>query len=296
MNVRRPTEADVPAVADLVGAFETHFVGEREMHESDLLDEWRELDLAEDTWLVELDGRLVGYAALHTKRHVFVDGYVHPEASGRGVGARLAELAEEEARKRGIKLLRNGVLANDKRAHALLEARGYRIARHFYRMVIELDAPPTPPAWPEGLQLSVLDPGEARAFHAALEEAFEDEWDHEPESFDDWRRRRLEAPNVNRTLWFEVKDGTEIAATAVCDPERFGMGWVGAIGVRKPWRRRGVGLALLGHCFGELYGRGQRVIGLGVDAENPTGATRLYERAGMHVAWSAALFEKALDE
>jgi len=294
VNVRRPTEADAAAVRDLITAFETHFIGEPEMRTPDLLDNWRELDLAKDTWLVEIDGRPAGYAALFTKPRVFVDAYVHPEAWGRGVGARLAELTEVEARQRGIKLLRNGVLANDKRAHTLLEARGYLIARHFYRMVIKLDAPPTAPAWPEGLRPSRLDPQEARAFHAVLEEVFEDEWDHEPEPFDAWRRRRLEAPSVDLSLWFAVKDGTEIAAIAVCDPDRFGMGWVGAIGVREAWRRRGLGLALLRHCFAELEARGQKTIGLGVDAENPTGATRLYERAGMHVAWGAALFEKAL--
>jgi mycothiol synthase len=295
VNVRRPTEADAAAVTALIAAFETHFIGEPEMRTPDLLDDWRDLDLGEDTWLVELDGRLAGYAALLTKPRVFVDAYVHPEASGRGVGTRLAELTEAEAQQRGIKLLRNGVLADDKYAHALLEARGYRIARHFYRMVIKLDSPPTAPAWPEGLRPSRFDPHQARAFHAALDEVFEDEWDHEPEPFDDWRRRRLEAPSVDLSLWFAVKDGTEIAAIAVCDRERFGMGWVGAIGVRKSWRRRGLGLALLRHCFAELEARGQKTIGLGVDAENPTGATRLYERAGMHVAWGAALFEKTLE-
>ena len=294
MIVRRPTEADAPAAAELVAALEMHFVGESEMRTSDLLDEWRQLELSRDIWLVELDGRLAGYGALFTKRHAFADICVHPDAWNHGVGSHLVELVETDARRRGIGLLRNGVLDNDRRAHALLHARGYRIVRHFYRMAIELDAPPPAPEWPEGLRSSVYDSREVRAFHAALEEAFEDEWDHEPESFDDWRRRRLEAPNVDPTLWFAVKDGEEIAATAVCDRDRFGMGWVGAIGVRKPWRRRGLGLALLRHCFVELYGRGQRVIGLGVDAENPTGATRLYERAGMRVVWSAALFEKEL--
>jgi ribosomal protein S18 acetylase RimI-like enzyme len=73
------------------------------------------------------------------------------------------------------------------------------------------------------------------------------------------------------------------------------MGWIASIGVRDAWRKRGLGLALLLHAFGELYRRGQRRIGLGVDAHNPTGATRLYERAGMKVAWSAAIFEKELD-
>jgi hypothetical protein len=51
---------------------------------------------------------------------------------------------------------------------------------------------------------------------------------------------------------------------------------------------------MLLHCFRELYTRGKRVVALGVDAQNPTGATRLYESAGMHVAYSAVFFEKEL--
>ena len=33
---------------------------------------------------------------------------------------------------------------------------------------------------------------------------------------------------------------------------------------------------------------------LGVDAENPTGATQLYERVGMHVEAENVVFEKTL--
>ena len=293
MSVRRPTEAEAPAVADLIAALERHFLGRPEMNASDLLDEWRELNLANDTWLIELDGKPAGYAALYTKRHTFVDAYVHPDALGRGIGSQLVQLTEEEARRRGITLLRNGVIEKDERAHALLEARGYRVVRRFYRMAIELDAPP-PSAWPQGLQPSRYDPREARAFHAALEEAFADHWDHRPESFEDWRRRVLEAPDVDTTVWWAVKQGDEIAAAAICDVERYGMGWIGLMGVRKQWRGRGLGLALLRHCFSELYARGQRTVGLGVDAENPTGATRLYERADMQVAFAHVVYEKQL--
>jgi len=97
------------------------------------------LDLDRDAWIVELDGRVAGFCEL-TKRtdELLADGYVHPEFFGRGVGTRLAELTEEEAAARGVNVLRNAVLGADERAHALLEARGYRAVRHFYRMVIEL--------------------------------------------------------------------------------------------------------------------------------------------------------------
>lgn len=294
MNVRRPTGDDAPAVAGLIRAFETHFTGLPEKSEADLRHEWWELELDRDTWLVELDGELAGYAALYTKPHTFVDGYVHPAHFGRGVGARLVGLTETEARLRGIDQLRYGVLDADERAQELLASRGYREVRRFYRMRIELDGPPEPPEWPDGLEIAPFDPAEPRVFHAALEDAFADHWDFRPESFEHWAQRWLEDPDADFSLWCAVRDGDEIAAALMAYAERYGAGWVALLGVRPPWRRRGLGIALLRHAFVELYGRGQPVVGLGVDAENPTGATRLYERAGMHVAWAAVLLEKRL--
>lgn len=295
MNVRRPTDDEAPAVTELIAAFDSHFLGEPELTEQDLRDEWRDLDLTNDAWLVELDGRLAAYVALHTKTRPFTDGYVHPDLWGRGVGGRLVDLAEGEARRRGMSPLYNGVLGDDERAHQLLRSRGYREVRHFYRMTVELDEPPPEPVWAPGFAVAPLDyAADAEAFHAVLDEAFAQEWGHEPERGIDWRARR-ERPGFDPSLWFAVKRDGEIVAAAVCDEERFGTGWIGSIGVRNEWRRHGLGLALLQHAFGELYRRGQRRIGLGVDAENPTGATRLYERAGMKVSWSAVTFEKELD-
>jgi len=73
-----------------------------------------------------------------------------------------------------------------------------------------------------------------------------------------------------------------------------GIGWIGTLGVRRPWRKRGLGQALLLHSFGEFYKRGTKTIGLGVDAQNPTGATRLYQRVGMQAASEFITYEKEL--
>ena len=62
---------------------------------------------------------------------------------------------------------------------------------------------------------------------------------------------------MDPSLWFIVREGDEIAAVLRGEPNRFDAGWVGAIGVRKPWRKRGLGLALLHHAFGEFYRRGR---------------------------------------
>jgi ribosomal protein S18 acetylase RimI-like enzyme len=69
---------------------------------------------------------------------------------------------------------------------------------------------------------------------------------------------------------------------------------VAAIGVRRPWRGRGLGRALLLHTFAEFQRRGVNRISLGVDTQNPTGATKLYESVGMRVELEDAVFEKAL--
>jgi len=92
-------------------------------------------------------------------------------------------------------------------------------------------------------------------------------------------------------------DEEEIAGAAFCSP-RFGgdpeTGIVETLGVRRPWRRKGIALALMHHAFGEFYQRGHKHVGLGVDTENLSGANRLYEKAGMHIATGFTIYEKEL--
>jgi ribosomal protein S18 acetylase RimI-like enzyme len=89
--------------------------------------------------------------------------------------------------------------------------------------------------------------------------------------------------------------GNEIAGVSICEHKRDpDLGWVDALGVRAGYRRRGIAEALLRTAFAEFWRRGERRVGLGVDAESPTGATRLYERAGMRTLWHAVVWEKEL--
>jgi ribosomal protein S18 acetylase RimI-like enzyme len=176
----------------------------------------------------------------------------------------------------------------------LFESRGYRDVRHFFRMAIELEGPPPRPNWPDGLEARPVEPEQLRAFHAAREEAFANEWRHVPEAFEAFEARVVERPRAELSLWTAVWDGERIAATLIAGRE-LGGGWIASIGVREPWRRRGLGLALLRHAFGQLRERGEHRVQLGVDAENASGAIRLYERAGMHVVWEAVVYEKELD-
>ena len=53
-------------------------------------------------------------------------------------------------------------------------------------------------------------------------------------------------------------------------------------------------MALLQHAFAEFLGRERTTVALGVDAASETGATRLYEAAGMRVEQQYAVYEKEL--
>jgi mycothiol synthase len=225
-----------------------------------------------------------------------LDGWisVHPEFTGRGVASALIRIVEDRARELDGSTVKLGSYAENEAGRALLERAGYREVRHYYEMRIELDGAPPEPEWPPGLTVAAFDVTDARQLHAAINDAFADEWNFHQRTFEDWRAHRMESPHFDPMLWFIVKDGDEIAGFILSAAKQYGGPWVALVGVRKPWRRRGLGLALLRQAFGEFHRRGERRVALGVDAANPTGATRLYERAGMHVYAEDVIYEREL--
>jgi GNAT superfamily N-acetyltransferase len=190
--------------------------------------------------------------------------------------------------------IRNGMDLSDKVGQELHTNEGYRPVRYFWEMEIELNGAPQKPVWPEGIRLLPLRVGQdEHVMYELMEESFHDHWGHVPRSFEVWRHRTIDAPGYDPGLWFIAWDG-EQAAGGVMNRHRGEKGWVGTLGVRRPWRKQGLGLSLLLHSFGEFHRRGDRRIGLGVDASSLTGATRLYEKAGMHVSQEYVVYEKEL--
>ena len=140
-----------------------------------------------------------------------------------------------------------------------------------------------------------------RSVYRVFNESFQDHWGYverdEDEVLERWQHRLENDPDFDPSLWFLAMDGAEIAGIALCEMGLGGnpdIGQVDILGVRRPWRRQGLGLALLYHSFGEFYRRGITQVALGVDAESLTGATRLYEKAGMRLFRRLASYEKEL--
>lgn len=306
-RVRAARLDDVPMVTAVYRADESAHLGHAEMTEDLVRADWSapDRDLARDAWVAEAEGgQIVALADVTTTDGIRIWGgaVVHPEHTGRGLGSAL--LARTEARARelaarapdGVRsTLTVHVSANNAPAHALVEGRGYTLTRRFWEMGIDLTqrASAEQAVLPPGMRIRTLVPGQDdRATFDAQEEAFSDHWGHTPGDYDEWRYWVFENAWSDPSLLFLAVEGDEIAGIALCSfllgPDK---GHVHTLGVRRQWRKRGVGRALLLHAFDVLGQRGAKLVTLGVDSQSLTGATRLYEGVGMCVRDESDRFE-----
>lgn len=299
---RPASRADAAHLADLFNASLLALTGEKEDSEHSLLEHFdaHAINLAENTRLLTgADGRFLAYAELRDpyETHVRVagNGVVHPEQAGRGLEAALTAWMVERARQmtlfaqEGARVVLHFRCDERETAwRAALDEAGFTPVRLYCRMRIEMDAPPAAAAFPPGITVRPIRPGEEDLVLRPLHEAFQDHWGFAVESYDAYRRRmslRLAAAQTSGPeMWFTALDGDEPAGAVLCNLSNTGHsgeGWIDLLGVRRAWRRIGLGGALLLHAFGYLYGRGCRSAGLSVDSNNLTGAMGLYENAGM---------------
>ena len=291
MNVRPATREDFPAIADLFRSADEAATGRTSSLDVDTVDGWLQtLSLETNTWLLEeAEGLVAGaFAELHGTRGNSA-GAVRPTARGQGLGTRLVELVEGRIAKEGAARIHSWTVAGDISAEVLFRGRGYREVRRFWDMAIELDVEPPEPT----VSVERFREEDARAFHAALEESFAEHWEHQPEPFAHWWERQRARANYDPSVWLVIRDRGDLAGVARNEIRPKG-GYVGALGVRRGWRGRGYGRALLLESLREFRRRGMTRASLGVDASNETGATRLYESVGMHVDQEDIVWEKAL--
>ncbi|MGH3050877.1 MAG: GNAT family N-acetyltransferase, partial [Gaiellaceae bacterium] len=265
MNVRPYADEDAAALAGLVAADEEELYGRPSRLQPSDVAMWN--TYADELRLYEEDGRLAAASAygVHGDIAILI-GIVADK--GRGLGTEIVEGGEAFARGRGVSRIHAQAREPDEAARRLFESRGYREVRRFYEMAIELDGAPDVPDVPEGLVLEPCGEDEYRAFYDALNEAFQDHWEWHPEPFEKWiERRGGQHRDEQGPLWWVIRDGEEIAAVVRNEADREGGGYVGALGVRRPWRGRGLAKILLLHTFADFLRRGKPRVSLGVDAD-----------------------------
>jgi GNAT superfamily N-acetyltransferase len=215
----------------------------------------------------------------------YADGGVHPDWRGRGLGRsiiawqleRLAELHRDVA----PDLLweaESGCLSNDESALRLLKAAGLVPVRYYFDMFApagSVDAP-----LPDGLRMAPYTEDRAHQLYDAHMEAFADYWGFQEREFDKWTPytigQELYRPDLSRLVF----DGDEIVAYVLSYDAPEKKVYIGQVGTRRPWRRRGIAGAMLADVLTVAADRGYERVQLGADADSPTGAVAVYERVG----------------
>ena len=311
--------ADMPAFAALVAEVNAFDRLDTFPTAETLGSHWRPtptFDPQRDCVVVE-DGR--GWAALISvdpqvrdgKVVHLIEGWVRPDRRREGIGRALLAWGEHHAAElvssRAIEpyelpqFTGFGLARNNEAAVAFAEATDYAPIRSGYVMRRRLDEPIPDVDLPGGIEVRPVLPEHHRAIWAADVEAFRDHLEPRERSEADFDAT-FHGPNVDTSMWRVAWDGEEVVGCVMneIEPEenaRLGLdvGWLEHVSVRRAWRGRGVAKALIVESMRVLRDRGMQVAALGVDADNPTGALRLYEGLGFrpHEAWTT--YRKPLD-
>jgi mycothiol synthase len=272
--------------------------------EDELRDLWQDTNLAEDTWVVtDSIGTVVANAQVYGAGSPVPLLYVAVllDYQRRGIGTHLLTLAEKRAEASMVDLhedrqraLAAQVSGRNYAAKDILEKAGYQAASVFNVMEAALDFEPPKPLPVEGIIIRGFVVGkDEQPVYEADEEAFQDEFGKTPRTFAQWTRRLNMHEDFDASLWFVAWDGDQVAGASLCEMEE-GKGRIHHLGVRRPYRRKGLGMALLLHTMHAFYLRGVHTLILNVDAKSLTNANRLYERAGFNVVNEYHNYKKLL--
>ena len=271
-------------------------------------------DRDRDLLIVELDGRVVGYSRVEWNDQT--DGsrsfeqicVVEPAVRGRGIGGAL--LAWGEARNREIaadhpddrpRWHAGWTWDADDQAVRLLRASGYTPCRQFFAMVRpHLDDIPSL-ALPEGFEIRPVDDNLLHDVFVADKKAFRDHWGAMFEDEATFERFAGD-PRTDPSLFVVAFAGEEIAGAVLnliddAENARFDRrrGTLDSVFVRRPYRQRGLGRALVARSLALLRDRGMTSAYLGVDVDNPHAALHLYESCGFTPVHSTTHWRKPLD-
>lgn len=299
-SFRTPTAAD----ADAIGAL---FVAERDRHpQAPILDAhfiretWTRagFDLASDAWVVtDAAGAVVAYGHVRQEEDDAIGswGLVRPDRNGLGIGAALFDRIEARVAERSVghpaMRFRHAITTGDDAAAAIATARELRPVHHNWHMQVDLEPPVDQGEAPDGIDIGEMGEDGLAEAHAVLADAFVDDWADLPGPRDRWIAEELASPSFDPTLWLMARDGATPVGLAAGSAGEDG-GAVDWLGVIRSHRGRGIGGALLRRSFARFAARGITTVMVSVDADNVTGATGVYERAGMRVVGRWDLWER----
>jgi ribosomal protein S18 acetylase RimI-like enzyme len=308
LRVRAYQAGDAAAVADLInlvaetgggpGGFAAAEIDGAVTHEVK--------DAATDTRVItDAGGRLVAAALVPVPpgggHRVELFGAVHPDRRGAGIGRELLAWQLERAAFRHAEIAPDaewlGQVAagvDDTSAIRLYERLGFTVERYFLAMTAPTASPP-PVAPPAGVRLTPYTEDQERHVYAVHSAAFRDLWGFQERTFDEWAAQTVRSETFRPELSRLALAGEEIVGYVLpyehAVPNRVYIGQVGTAG---DWRRRGVASALLADLLGAAGQAGYTHASLDADADNPTGAARVYTSVGFAVDHHIVAYGKAI--
>ncbi len=329
-TMRPATMADLEAVVALLNACSMKIIGKADESVEAVRADWQMPgfdQVSSQRVIVSPQNQIVGFAEVRNdprptypfldvyvhpdfeEAGPFLDVYVHPDFEEAGIAAPLVEWGEERAREAiamapaDVRVAMQAAgYAQDQHYKQVLESVGMKYIRYQWRMGIDLNDSIPAPVWPAGITVRTMIPGQdERKVLEVQRAAFRDHWGYVErpfeEHFESWWHTWTSEGDFDPSLWFLAMDGETIAGISLCKDHAPGdaeSGWVSTLGVTRAYRQRGLGMALLLHSFHVMLDLGKERAALGVDANSLTGATRLYQKAGMSVTTQFDIFEKEL--
>ena len=307
---------DIPIIVEMLNR--TTDTDHESFFVDDMQSEWStpQFDVPNSVRLVFSDKKqLVGYIEVwdidHPPVRPTIWGRVHPDFMQQGIGHYLMAWAENRAKQAlsrcpdGVRVAYQcGCDSHHSYTQRLFESMGLHYYRDSWDMEITLSKEPPAIVPPDGFIIrNYRHPDEFREVIFANEEAFKDHFGYVEKSpeqqLEQWQHLINADPYFDPSLWFvaEHMASGDIAGVSICrsrawtDPNK---AYLGSLSVRRPYRRKGVAMALLKHTFRAFWLRGSKTVSLSVEADNLTGATRLYKKAGMCVSRHLMMYEKEL--
>jgi len=302
LTICAPMPTDLEAIAEVCRAQGLADDGAPATTPERLRAQWEALGprLATDMWVVvTVDAAPVVYAELARVGAVFaLRLWAPPEHRASGIQTALLSRGERRARAiareegaASFKLFAQATSTNAAAQQALAQS-GFSATSTFERMQLTMEKSPAEPAAIAGIAIRPFRPGQDEdAVYRADEEAFLDERGKTPRTFEQWSQRlNLSAENFDPSLWLVAWDDGEVAGAALGEASG-AVGWIHHVGVRRPWRGRGLGAALTLHALGAFHRRGIHTVRLNVDEASLTHAQQLYRRLGFGVLDTYSNFE-----
>ncbi|MFE4466053.1 GNAT family N-acetyltransferase [Oerskovia sp. NPDC056781] len=312
---------DAPALFRLIAAVEEHdkhpYRTALEETEEIFEGEWR--DLTRDTLVgTDADGEPRAYATVETRPgdttvvRAFVQGAVHPQWRGRGVGRQVIAWSTARARQllaaSGKELparIAGYAQDDDELECRLFEAAGFTANRFYSNLRRDLSVPVPEVTLGEGLRVVPWSPELDEATRLAHNDAFRDHWGSEPATPESWvHGRSMFAPEWSVLVVDDspaasgsLPDGAAPAGSAGDVPvvagyllsgryehdwpvQGYSSGYTETLGVRRAYRGRKIAVALLSAGMAAYKEGGVDFAELDVDTENPSGAHGLYASLG----------------